>query len=126
MLKGGKFTVARKKAFLAAYREEKVITLACEASGIPISTYSYWKANDKYFERKMAEAVEVRNDFVRSKMMAAIEEGDTSMIKYYLDNFTDDAKPIDININGANNLTKEELQKELEARGLPTIMLKDK
>lgn len=74
-----------KKVFLDIMADSYgTVTEACQMFGIPRSTYYYWIQNDPAFSDTVMEINEITKDRVESKLHQGIDEGDPSLIKYYL------------------------------------------
>lgn len=61
-----------------------IIATACEAIGIGRSTYYRWYNADPDFRERVDEVTETQVDFVESKLMQAINAGDTTATIFYL------------------------------------------
>lgn len=61
-----------------------IVTTACKQAGLCRDTYYSWRQKDKKF-RALCDAVyEERKDFVESKLLQKISDGDTTCIIFYL------------------------------------------
>jgi len=75
----------KKEKFLVALAQGYgIIATACEAIGIGRSTYYRWYNADEAFREKVDEITETQVDFVESKLMQAINAGDTTATIFYL------------------------------------------
>lgn len=75
----------RKDKFLAALKQGYgIIATACEAIGIGRSTYYRWYNSDPVFREQVDEVTETQVDFVESKLIKAIDAGDTTATIFYL------------------------------------------
>jgi transposase-like protein len=85
-------TAEQKKAMKAKICEilEKlpIIESACQKVGISRMTLSRWRKKDKKFSKKIDEVLEISresvSDLAESKMMQKIDEGNPSMIRFWL------------------------------------------
>ena len=77
----------KKEKFLEALvNGYGIIATACEAIGIGRSTYYRWYNADPDFRERVDEVTETQVDFVESKLMQAINAGDTTATIFYLKN----------------------------------------
>lgn len=75
----------KKQKFLARLREAGGIrTVACENAGIHYSTFRRWYEDDAEFSAAVDYEKERRTDFVESKLIAKIDEGDVTAMIFYL------------------------------------------
>ncbi len=75
----------KKEKFLKALANGYgIIATACEAIGIGRSTYYRWYNTDQEFKEKVDEVTETQVDFVESKLIQAINAGDTTATIFYL------------------------------------------
>lgn len=75
----------KKEKFIQALAQGYgIIATACEAIGIGRSTYYRWYNADQEFRERVDEVTETQVDFVESKLMQAISEGDTTATIFYL------------------------------------------
>lgn len=75
----------KKEKFIQALAQGfGIIATACEAIGIGRSTYYRWYNNDPEFKERVDEVTETQVDFVESKLMQAINAGDTTATIFYL------------------------------------------
>ena len=75
----------KKQKFLEALAQGYgIIATACEAIGIGRSTYYRWYNADPEFKEKVDEITETQVDFVESKLMQMIENGDVSSVIFFL------------------------------------------
>ena len=76
---------ARKEKFLEALAHGYgIIATACEAIGIGRTTYYRWYNADPEFRERVDEITETQVDFVESKLIRAIDAGDTTATIFYL------------------------------------------
>lgn len=61
-----------------------IIATACEKVGVSRTTYYRWCNADPAFKEKADEITETQVDFVESKLLQQINEGDTTAIIFYL------------------------------------------
>jgi hypothetical protein len=98
-----------KKALLAALEQSLgVVTTACEAVGIRRERYYDWIKNDPKFAKAASEAGEIRKDFVESKLLQGIKNGNPSLIIFFAKTQMKDRGYIEtvVNINKeVNNLS---------------------
>lgn len=52
--------------------------------GVPYSTYYKWKKEDEEFAQQVEETRKKQIEWVESRLFKGIEEGDSSLIKFYL------------------------------------------
>ena len=75
----------RKRLFLEALgRSGGVVAEACIATGIGRSTYYRWYAEDCDFREAADDIAETQIDFVESKLLRAINNGDVTATIFYL------------------------------------------
>lgn len=75
----------RQKAFLKALEENfGIITAASKATGISRTTYYNWVAENPYFAMRANDIGEITLDFVESKLITNISEGDVTSTIFYL------------------------------------------
>lgn len=75
----------RKTRFLEALgRSGGVVAEACIATGIGRSTYYRWYADDCDFREAVDDIAETQIDFVESKLLRAINNGDVTATIFYL------------------------------------------
>lgn len=78
-------TEKKKEKFLQAYKNSLgIVSAACEMVGIPRKTYYRWVKDDEDFAAKVKDMADFQCDFVESKLLKKIEEGDTTAIIFYL------------------------------------------
>lgn len=67
-----------------------VIQTACEKVGVGRATFYRWITEDEKFKKECEEArrkgVTLINDLAESKVILGIEEGDSKMIRFWLNN----------------------------------------
>lgn len=74
-----------KEQFIGALKAGYgIITTACEAVGISRTLLYQWLDSDEDFKMKVDEVTEMQVDFVESKLLKNISEGDTTAIIFYL------------------------------------------
>lgn len=61
-----------------------IIATACERAGVGRSTYYRWRDSDAEFRERADEITETQVDFVESKLLQQINDGDTTAIIFYL------------------------------------------
>jgi len=61
-----------------------IICTACENTGINRGTFYNWKRADAEFAQAADDVMEMQVDFVESKLMTLIQEGDTTATIFYL------------------------------------------
>lgn len=75
----------KKEKFLVALAKHRgIVATACEASDVQRSEYYTWRDTDPAFRRRADEVIEMQVDFVESKLLRKIEDGDTTAIIFYL------------------------------------------
>lgn len=78
-------TKKKKAQFIDALKQKGgIICKACEAVNINRGTYYLWKENDRDFAEQCREVEESMVDFVESKLMQQINDGDTTATIFYL------------------------------------------
>lgn len=55
-----------------------VVTTAAKSIGIPRSTYYDWMETDPTFKQKILDLREIKKDFIESKLLKLVEDGDTA------------------------------------------------
>ena len=55
-----------------------VVTTAARSIDIPRSTYYDWMETDPKFKQRILDLREIKKDFVESKLLKLVEEGDTA------------------------------------------------
>jgi hypothetical protein len=77
-----------KSRFLAQLKKNPSIHLAFTKVGISRRTYYRWRQEDKVFtvqvDVAIREAMDLRNDFAESKLLAGIRDGDMQAIRFWL------------------------------------------
>jgi hypothetical protein len=77
-------TIKKKETFLEALRAHAGnITTACEAANIGRRTVYDWRSNDPDFQRAVEDVTESVYDFVESKIMEQIGEGNTAVLIFF-------------------------------------------
>lgn len=81
-------TQAKIKALKAAFVEALnktfgIVAQACKIVGVDRTTYYKWREKDEEFRKACDEVNEYVGDFVESKIIKKIDEGDTTMIIFY-------------------------------------------
>lgn len=78
-------TDEKKEKFLQAYKNSLgIVSAACEMAGVSRMTYNRWIKADEDFAAKIKDMADFQCDFVESKLLKKIEEGDTTAIIFYL------------------------------------------
>lgn len=78
-------TDEKKEKFLQAYKNSLgIVSAACDMAGISRMTYNRWIKADEDFAAKIKDMADFQCDFVESKLLKKIEEGDTTAIIFYL------------------------------------------
>ncbi len=110
---------AQKNKFIKALEECKgIVSTACRKIGISRQTYYKWLKNDPDFETLCNDISEEAIDFVESKLLEKIEQGDTTAIIYFLK--TKGKK------RGWSEKTEAEPQREIRPEQLLPIDLRKK
>lgn len=83
-----RMTQAKIKALKAAFVEALnktfgIVAQACKIVGVDRTTYYKWREKDEEFRKACDEVNEYVGDFVESKIIKKIDEGDTTMIIFY-------------------------------------------
>lgn len=60
------------------------ISLTCEKLGVTRQTFYKWRSEDREFDRAVEEINERTLDFVESKLLDGINEGNARLIMFYL------------------------------------------
>lgn len=75
----------KKENFIKALRAGYgIIATACEAVGVSRTTYYRWLNGDEEFKQQVEDVVETQIDYVESRLIKKITEGDTTSIIFYL------------------------------------------
>lgn len=75
----------RKTAFIEALQKAGgIIYAACDAVGISRATFYAWRASDADFAAAVSDVLEAQVDFVESRLLQKIKDGDTTAMIYYL------------------------------------------
>lgn len=78
-------TEERKEKFLQAFKNSLgIVSAACEMAGVSRKSYYRWIEGDEDFAAKIKDMADFQCDFVESKLLKKIEEGDTTAIIFYL------------------------------------------
>lgn len=78
-------TAEAKNRFIEIYaRNRGMVGKSCEQSGVSYRTYISWRKNDKAFALLLRDVLDMQIDFVESKLIDKIEEGDVRAIMFYL------------------------------------------
>lgn len=118
-------TKIRKEAFLQALKKSMgIITPALKTVGnLSPETVRQWREKDPDFARRMDECEMEQGDFVESKLLQCINEGDTSAIIFYCKTKLKKRGYTERNeVTGtdgkdlfpANEMTREEIMAEIE------------
>lgn len=79
-----------KEVLLEQLNKTPIVQIACEKIGVARSTYYRWIEDDKEFDNKIKEAIRkgksLINDMAESKLISAIQNGNTTAIIYWLKN----------------------------------------
>ena len=75
-LSGNPLTVARKRAFLAAFEKVRTVSEACRAVGLHRSAPYAWEKDDEFFRAAWSVAWEVVGDEVEAELLRNITEGE--------------------------------------------------
>lgn len=75
----------KKKTFLEALKKNfGVVSKACDIVGINRTTYYNWLKSDELFKNEVENIDEYILDFVESKLLKNISDGNTAEILFYL------------------------------------------
>ena len=78
-------TQKNKAIFLEALEKSLGnITLASQMTGISRRTFYNWLRDDEEFKQAVDDITEIQIDFVESKLLERIKQGDTTAIIFYL------------------------------------------
>lgn len=104
-----KSTDIKKKRILEELINFKgIVNPACNAAGIDRSTFYRWQREDPLFADAVEEVNEICIDFVESKLLELIDNGNASATFFYLRNKGKQrgySESIDVNQTGQNMLT---------------------
>jgi len=79
-----------KEILLEQLLKTPIVQIACEKTGIARSTYYRWLDDDDEFNNRIREAIRkgksLINDMAESKLISAIQNGNTTAIIYWLKN----------------------------------------
>lgn len=73
-----------KLKFIESLKDTMNISITCDALGVPRRTFYYWLEHDKWFNQMYEEAMAREFDWVKSKWMMKINEGDMKAIERYI------------------------------------------
>ena len=77
-----------KTLFLEQLRKTPIIEVACQKINVSRATIYRWRKDDAKFsiafDEAMYEGREVANDIVESSLLSAIQKGNASLTKFYL------------------------------------------
>lgn len=77
--------VQSKNTLLAAlYQSKGIVSSACAAAGVSRQTYYDWLEKDPEFKKAVQDVQEFAIDFVESKLLDNIENGDNISTIFYL------------------------------------------
>jgi len=77
-------TALKKKEMLEAMKKTLGnVSQSCKLANIQRSTYYRWITSDKAFARAVNDVEEYTFDFVESKLLEQIQDGNTAMIIFY-------------------------------------------
>jgi hypothetical protein len=108
-------TDEKKKELLEALAKcYGIVTNACKKVGIARATYYCWKTKDKEFADGVQEVMEAQIDFVESKLLQLINEGDTTATIFYLKTRGRDR-------GFGNKLVKDEARKDEAKTGAAVV-----
>jgi hypothetical protein len=110
--------IAKEKTkLIAQLKKNPALSIACQNVGIGRRTYYRWRQEDPAFaaesESAIRDAIALRNDFVESKLLVGIREGDMRAIQFWLRHHHPDygAKvKIERQLTNASGLTPEQEQ----------------
>lgn len=84
MSKTDKIRHTKKSLINALEKSMGVVTTACKNVGIHRSTFYDYYNNDEEFRKEVNDIGNVALDFTESKMFEQIQDGNTTLIKFYL------------------------------------------
>ena len=84
MSKSDKIRHTKASLLNALEKSMGVVTTACKNVGIHRSTFYEYYNNDEKFRKQVQDIGNVALDFAESKMFEQIQDGNTSLIKFYL------------------------------------------
>ena len=84
MSKTDKIRHTKKSLINALEKAMGVVTTACKNVGIHRSTFYDYYNNDEEFRKEVNDIGNVALDFTESKMFEQIQDGNTTLIKFYL------------------------------------------
>ena len=73
-----------KLKFIESLKDTMNISITCDALGVTRRTFYYWLEHDKWFNQMYEEAMAREFDWVKSKWMMKINEGDMKAIERYI------------------------------------------
>jgi len=69
----------QKKAMIKAMEKSLgIVKTACESVGIARSTHYLWLEQDDKYRDEMKDVLELKRDFVESKLLKLVDQGDTA------------------------------------------------
>jgi hypothetical protein len=78
-------TDTKKKTLLSALEKSLgVVTTACKSVGLSRETHYKWMKEDEDYRLQVEEISSIQLDFVESKLIDRINNGDTTAIIFYL------------------------------------------
>lgn len=84
MSKTDKIRHTKKSLINSLEKSMGVVTTACKNVGIHRSTFYEYYNNDEEFRKEVNDIGNVALDFAESKMFEQIQDGNTTLIKFYL------------------------------------------
>jgi predicted DNA-binding transcriptional regulator AlpA len=84
MSKSDKIRHTKASLINALEKSMGVVTTACKNVGIHRSTFYEYYNNDEEFRKQVQDIGNVALDFAESKMFEQIQDGNASLIKFYL------------------------------------------
>lgn len=73
-----------KLKFIESLKDTMNISITSDALGVPRRNFYYWLEHDKWFNQMYEEAMAREFDWVKSKWMMKINEGDMKAIERYI------------------------------------------
>lgn len=73
-----------KLKFIESLKDTMNISVTCDALGIPRKTFYNWLEHDEWFNQMYEDAMAREFDWVKSKWMMKINEGDMKAIERYI------------------------------------------
>jgi ACT domain-containing protein len=101
---------SREKTLVAYMKKGCNVSATCSAVGISRQTFYQYRKDDKVFHQALIDAEEAIIDNVESKLLSKINEGDTTLIIFFLKTKAKsrgyvERQEVDMDVQGDMNLT---------------------